>query len=208
MFKSKFYILECYDTPPKLLGLFITVILIVYNSSCKRLVGYKAIEKVDSAQIQAVCQRHQVADCFQMDLGYIERVKQHFSDSLERKNMLQPLQVHYFTGGMLQSSLINCYAPGIIHLQWNTDNRFAVFPPKPHFRFKKEISIVVFEKLLSIKSNNQQDIIFIFWSNILKNKSEELIELVKKHNENAGKKSAISLVNIDSIYSKNSIIKL
>ncbi len=201
MLWNKFSILEGHLSPAKILWLLI--ILLAINCSCKRLVGYKPIEKLDKNEVEKICLNYQAADCIQADIGYVARVKMYFSDSVERKNMLQPLQVHYFTGGILQSSLINCYAPGIFHLNWNTENRFAFFPPKPHFKFKKEISIDVFEKLLAVKFVNQQDVILIFWSNILKRKSEDLIRLVKKQNHDFNKQPAMLLINLDALYLKN-----
>ena len=53
------------------------------------------------------------------------------ADSMQMKNLYQPLKIMYFHGESLVSFHINCYCPptALFNLNWNYRNQFDEFPP-------------------------------------------------------------------------------
>ncbi|MBK8484893.1 MAG: hypothetical protein IPO86_06805 [Saprospiraceae bacterium] len=168
------------------------------------ITGYNSIKSVQYESIKEISIKYNIDEAHMiiLDTGYIRRIKKLVLDSTDRNNLVQPLRAHYYIDNELKSSLINCYAPGkgISKLDWASDNRFSVFPPKSHYSYKYNLDLIQFSDLLHLQKPKQSIVIFICWYNILKNKSIELIDLVllnlKKENINY----ELYLVNQDILY--------
>lgn len=184
-------------------GIILSIFLILLFSSCGLIIGYKNITEIDTKKINKFYDKIELGnfESYIIDTTYLERVSNYFIDSTDLKNMLQPIRAHYFVNNKLESSLINCYAPGVLKLDWNTENRFSVFPPISHYNFKKNYSIEDIENLIGLKIKNKNDlIVVVFWSRIFEKKSADFIKLVNNNLLNQNKKYTLLLVNDDALY--------
>ena len=117
-------------------------------------------------------------------------------DSSLLKNLLQPLQVHYFSKDFVwQASLINCYVfPGFLGLKWNKKGNFNSFPPKTHYDGNScrdaPISLIKKNPL-----DNPEGYILVFWDLYLKRQSKRLLRQVLKNSK--GKKHKLLMINND-----------
>ncbi|MEP7195409.1 MAG: hypothetical protein ABI851_02750 [Saprospiraceae bacterium] len=180
---------------------FILLVLFL-GFSCNYLAGYKRIYIINQESIKLMCEKYKCNTCITEDTNYLTRLKKFFDDTLEIKDMYQPLQAHYYINGFLQSSFINCSAPtnGICNLDWNKNKDFEVFPPRSQVKFKDAISISEYNILLNIKTEKTDSAIYLIWTNSFKKNSEELIKVVEINRNKFCKTCKLYLVNFDSIY--------
>jgi hypothetical protein len=90
--------------------------------------------------------------------------------------------------------------PGLINLNWETGNIFSTFPPKSHYSFSEEMSLSKFKSLLAFEFTEENNVVFIFWTNMLQRQSRILIETVKKHLQEKNINAQVILVNMDRLY--------
>lgn len=111
--------------------------------------------------------------------------------------------MHYFVDGILKSNLINCYAPGINKLNWNTENRLSKFPPKSHVQLKNEMSIDTFKKLINCNTTIKgKNVVFIFWTNAYKKKSDDLVLTIISSLKKLNVPYDLILVNGDFLFTQ------
>jgi len=183
-------------------GIFLSIFLFLMTS-CGMLIGYKSIGSIDTQAINKFYSKIDVKkyESFVIDTMYLENVTRFYIDSTDIKNMLQPIRAHYFVNKTLVSSLINCYAPGVLKLDWNTDNRFSTFPPVSHYNFKKNVSIDDIEDLTGYKIRNKKDLlVVVFWSRVFERKSADFINLIYNNLMNQKTEFTLLLVNEDALY--------
>lgn len=179
------------------------IFFLFHFSACSFLVGYKKLKDIDKTSINSFCEKFKSSDCIVLDTGYLYRLKEIIKDSIEIKNFYQPLKVHYFVDGILKSNLINCYAPGIKNLNWNTENRLSEFPPKSHVQLKNEMSIATFKKLINCNTAiNGKNVVFIFWTNAFKKKSDDLALTIISSLEKKSIPYDLILVNSDFLFTQ------
>jgi hypothetical protein len=126
-------------------------------------------------------------------------------DKIQKKDLVQPIQLMYFNNNSLNSYHINCYAKGrFSNLDWNTDNRFNYFPPKTAVNVKG-IQIDL-EKIRAIYPSTASCIgkntIVIFWTLMLEKQSRGAIDIVIQNLEDNKKMEVtnIILINTDKYY--------
>jgi hypothetical protein len=106
------------------------------------------------------------------------------ADSVQKKDLYQPLKIMYFHGGSLVSFHINCYCPPTLgfNLNWNYKHQFDEFPPATTVPLEgytltlKDIQGVFPE----IKGEKDYTVL-VFWTNMLHKISRSEIKTVYKN---------------------------
>ena len=127
------------------------------------------------------------------------------ADSMQMKNLYQPLKIMYFHGDSLVSFHINCYCPPTISfdLKWNYNHQFDVFPPTTSVAL--DGYTVTRSQLMSIFPEIKGDsdyTVIVFWTNMLSKISRSEIKTVyknlKKHGPSTGSGTVeVYLINDD-----------
>jgi len=179
------------------------LILITICTSCGAIIGYKNVKVIDQSAISKFYNKLDCKDYDKLilDSTYLEKISDYFRDTLDFKNMIQPIRAHYFLSQNLSSSLINCYAPGVLKLDWNTENRFNTFPPKSHYTFKKPIYLSNMEDFLGVNIRADSNlVVLIFWSRIFERKSADFINLIYNNLIQQKIRFKIILINDDALF--------
>ena len=124
------------------------------------------------------------------------------ADSMQMKNLYQPLKIMYFHGDELVSFHINCYCPPTLgfNLNWNYNHQFDEFPPTtsvPLDGYKVKLSEMqtVFPEIKGEKGYT----VLVFWTNMLHKISKSEIKTVYKNLKKFGhlNDAEVYLVNND-----------
>lgn len=165
------------ELPKKVYWLFILCIFLL-TSGCF-VISYTPIKSIQFSSIHDISKNYLIDEehTIILDSSFLSKVNNLFKDTIDKKNILQPLRVHYFIDEQLKSNLINCYAPGkgISKLDWESDNRFSLFPPKTHYTFKNKLNLNIFYDLTKLNKPKKSIVVLIFWSNILKKIAQNLL---------------------------------
>lgn len=130
------------------------------------------------------------------------------ADSMQMKDLYQPLKIMYFHGDTLVSFHINCYCPPTVffNLKWNFKHQFDVFPPATTVPL--DGMTVTRSQLMDIfpeiKGNSDYTVL-VFWTNMLAKISRSEIKTVYKNLKKFGylKDVEVYLVNDDIIMTKS-----
>ena len=126
------------------------------------------------------------------------------ADSVQKKDLYQPLKIMYFHGGSLVSFHINCYCPPTLgfNLNWNYKHQFDEFPPATTVPLEgytltlKDIQGVFPE----IKGEKDYTVL-VFWTNMLHKISRSEIKTVcrnlKRLGPSTGSGIKVYLINND-----------
>lgn len=124
------------------------------------------------------------------------------ADSMQMKDLYQPLKIMYFHGDTLVSYHINCYCPPTLgfNLNWNFNHQFGVFPPRTTVPL--EGYTVTRAKMQSIFPEIKGDsdcTVLVFWTNMLNKISRSEIKTVFKNLKKFGHldDAEIYLINED-----------
>ena len=106
------------------------------------------------------------------------------ADSMQMKDLYQPLKIMYFHGDSLVSFHINCYCPPTVffNLKWNYNHQFDVFPPTTTVPL--DGYTVTRNQLMSIfpEIKGEADYtVLVFWTNMLTKISRSEIKTVYKN---------------------------
>ncbi len=124
------------------------------------------------------------------------------ADSMQMKNLYQPLKIMYFHGDSLVSFHINCYCPPTLgfNLNWNYNHQFDEFPPTtsvPLDGYKVKLSEMqtVFPEIKGEKDYT----VLVFWTNMLHKISKSEIKTVCKNLKKFGhlNDAEVYLINND-----------
>ena len=138
------------------------------------------------------------------------------ADSMQMKNLYQPLKIMYFHGDELVSFHINCYCPPTLgfNLNWNYNHQFDEFPPTTSvplegYTVKLSQMQAIFPKIKGEKDYT----VLVFWTNMLHKISKSEIKTVynnlKRFGPSTGSgtlddsKIEVYLVNDDILMSKS-----
>ena len=126
-------------------------------------------------------------------------------DTIQKKDLMQPIQLMYFKNNSLNSYHINCYAKGRFgNLDWNTDNRFNYYPPKTAVKVKGiQIDLEKIRDIYPFTANCvENNTIVVFWTLMLEKQSRGAIDIVIRNLEDNQKMEGtnIILINIDKYY--------
>lgn len=130
------------------------------------------------------------------------------ADSMQMKNLYQPLKIMYFHSSELVSFHINCYCPPTLgfNLNWNYNHQFDEFPPTtsvPLDGYKVKLSEMqtVFPEIKGEKGYT----VLVFWTNMLHKISKSEIKTVYKNLKKFGQLETVEvyLINNDILMSKS-----
>lgn len=134
------------------------------------------------------------------------------ADSMQMKDLYQPLKIMYFHGDSLVSFHINCYCPPTLgfNLNWNYKHQFDEFPPATTVPLDgytltlKDIQAV----FPGIKGEKDYTVL-VFWTNMLHKISRSEIKTVYKNLKRFGSSTSsgtdveIYIINNDILMSKS-----
>lgn len=130
------------------------------------------------------------------------------ADSMQMKDLYQPLKIMYFHGDSLVSFHINCYCPPTLffNLKWNYNHQFDVFPPKTTVPL--DGYTVTRSQLMNIFPEIKGDsnyTVLIFWTNMLAKISRSEIKTVYKNLKKFGRlgEAEAFLINVDITMTKS-----
>ena len=106
------------------------------------------------------------------------------ADSMQMKNLYQPLKIMYFHGNELVSFHVNCYCPPTLgfNLNWNYNRQFDEFPPTTSvpldgYTVKLSDMQAVFPEIKGEKNYT----VLVFWTNMLHKVSKGEVKTVYKN---------------------------
>lgn len=106
------------------------------------------------------------------------------ADSMQMKNLYQPLKIMYFHGNELVSLHVNCYCPPTLgfNLNWNYNHQFDEFPPTTSvpldgYTVKLSDMQAVFPEIKGEKNYT----VLVFWTNMLHKVSKGEVKTVYKN---------------------------
>ena len=151
------------------------------------LFGFREIHGYDAEQCEKFYRKLPKDFAFEplvCDEAQYRQVSELGADSMQKKDLYQPLRIMYFHGDSLVSFHINCYCPPTVlfNLNWNFKNQFDVFPP--------ETSVPVDGYTLT-RNDLQADFpeikgeedytVLVFWTNMLHKVSRSEIKTVYRN---------------------------
>lgn len=131
-----------------------------------------------------------------------QQVSELGADSMQMKNLYQPLKIMYFHGDSLVSFHINCYCPPTLgfNLNWNFNHQFDEFPPATTvpldgMTITRSQMQAIFPEIKGEKGYT----VLIFWTNMLHKVSKGEMKTVYKNLKKFGHLNDIEvyLVNED-----------
>ena len=124
------------------------------------------------------------------------------ADSMQMKDLYQPLKIMYFHGESLVSFHINCYCPptALFNLNWNYRNQFDEFPPATTVPL--DGYTVTRSQLMNIFPEIKREkeyTVLVFWTNMLVKISRSEIKTVYKNLKKFGhlNDAEVYLINDD-----------
>ena len=104
------------------------------NTLMPMLFGFREINGYDAVQCEKFYKKLPKDFAFTplvCDEKQFWQVSELGADSMQMKDLYQPLKIMYFHGDSLVSLHINCYCPPTLgfNLNWNFKHQFDVFPP-------------------------------------------------------------------------------
>ena len=124
------------------------------------------------------------------------------ADSMQMKDLYQPLKIMYFHGDSLVSFHINCKCPptALFNLNWNYWHQFDVFPPTTTVSL--DGYTVTRSQLMDIFPEIKGDsdyTVLVFWTNMLNKISRSEIKTVYKNLKKFGRLNDVEvcLINDD-----------
>ena len=132
------------------------------------------------------------------------------ADSMQMKNLYQPLKIMYFHGEELISFHINCYCPPTLgfNLNWNYNHQFDEFPPATTVPLDgMTVTRSQMQTIFPEIKGGVDYTVLIFWTNMLHKISRSEIKTVYKNLKKFGLSTIsgtkIYLINNDIMMSKS-----
>lgn len=124
------------------------------------------------------------------------------TDSMQMKNLYQPLKIMYFHGDSLVSFHINCYCPPTLgfNLNWNFNHQFDEFPPATTVPLNgMTVTRSQMQSIFPEIKGDSDCTVLVFWTNMLNKISRSEIKTVFKNLKNFGHldDAEIYLINED-----------
>lgn len=111
------------------------------------------------------------------------------ADSMQMKDLCQPLKIMYFHGDSLVSFHINCYCPPTLgfSLNWNFKNQFDVFPPNTTVPLEGyTLTRTQMQSVFPEIKGEAECTVLVFWTNMLAKISRSEIKTVYKNLKKSG----------------------
>ena len=181
------------------------------NTLAPMLFGFREINGYDAEQCEKFYRKLPKDFAFTplvCDEEQFRQVSNLGADSMQMKNLYQPLKIMYFHGDELVSFHINCYCPPTLgfNLNWDFNHQFDEFPPATTVPL--EGYTVTRAKMQSIFPEIKGDAeytVLIFWTNMLHKISKGEIKTVYKNLKKFQQlnNTKICLINNDIMMTKS-----
>ena len=130
------------------------------------------------------------------------------ADSMQMKDLCQPLRIMYFHGDSLISFHINCYCPPTLgfNLKWNFKHQFDEFPPSTTVPLDGYTLTRCDLKSVFPEIKGEKDYtVLVFWTNMLNKISRSEIKTVYKNLKKFGRLNDVEvyLINDDITMTKS-----
>ena len=172
---------------PVLLLILSLVFLISCNTLAPMLFGFREIHGYDAEQCEKFYRKLPNDFAFTPLVCNEEQFRQVSNlgaDSMQMKDLYQPLKIMYFHGDTLVSYHINCYCPPTLgfNLNWNYNHQFDEFPPTTSvpldgYTVKLSDMQAVFPEIKGEKNYT----VLVFWTNMLHKVSKGEVKTVYKN---------------------------
>ena len=177
------------------------------NTLASMLFGFREINGYDAEQCERFYRKLPKDFAFKplvCDEKQYWQVSELGADSMQMKDLYQPLKIMYFHGDSLVSLHINCYCPPTLgfNLNWNFNHQFDVFPPRSSvaldwYTLKRTDLQAVFPEIKGEKEYT----VLVFWTNMLHKVSRSEIRTVyrnlKRFGPSTGSGTEVYLINND-----------
>ena len=175
-------------------------------SSCNTLMpmlfGFREINGYDAEQCEKFYKKLPKDFAFTplvCDEKQFRQVSELGADSMQMKDLYQPLKIMYFHGDSLISFHINCYCPPTLffNLKWNYNHQFDVFPPTTTVPL--EGYTVTRSQLMSVFpeiKGEKEYTVLVFWTNMLAKISRSEIRTVYKNLKKFGLSTGLGNVEV------------
>ena len=157
------------------------------NTLMSMLFGFREINSYDAEQCEKFYKKLPKDFAFTplvCDEKQFRQVSELGADSMQMKDLYQPLKIMCFHGDSLVSLHINCYCPSTLgfNLNWNYDHQFDVFPPRSSvaldgYTLKRADLQAIFPEIKGEKDYTM----LVFWTNMLYKISRSEIRTVYRN---------------------------
>lgn len=180
-------------------------------SSCNTLMpllfGFREIKGYDAMQCEKFYRKLPKDFAFTplvCDEKQFRQVSELGADSMQMKDLYQPLKIMYFHGDSLVSLHINCYCPPTLgfNLNWNFNHQFDVFPPATTVPLEGyTVTRTQMQSVFPEIKGEKDYAVLVFWTNMLHKVSRAEIKTVyrnlKRFGPSAGSGAEVYLINND-----------
>jgi len=191
---------------------FLLFILLVCSGCQKYLMktlGIEQITEFDQTKVDAFYETFDLSglsvDKKVVGMGYYELLgQQEQFDSLEKKNLAQPIQFYTMDEEKVIHRMYNCLAPfGLKGLKWNHEGCYDSFPPDCSIDNYEDQFIFLNHQFLKEDVNRKYRVVFI-WTNLLGLPSQKAFStlLAGIDSSNTRADTHITFVNTDKIFSE------
>lgn len=130
------------------------------------------------------------------------------ADSMQMKDLYQPLKIMVFHGDTLVSFHINCYCPPTVffNLKWNFKHQFDVFPPTTTVPLEGyTVTRSQMQSVFPEIKGEKEYTVLVFWTNVLTKISRSEIKTVHRNLKKFGHLNDVEvyLVNDDITMTKS-----
>lgn len=130
------------------------------------------------------------------------------ADSMQMKDLYQPLKIMVFHGDTLVSFHINCYCPPTVffNLKWNFKHQFDVFPPTTTVPLEGyTVTRSQMQSVFPEIKGEKEYTVLVFWTNMLTKISRSEIKTVHRNLKKFGHLNDVEvyLVNDDITMTKS-----
>ena len=195
--------------------LLILILTLAFLTSCNTLApmlfGFREINGYDAEQCEKFYRKLPKDFAFTplvCDEEQFRQVSNLGADSMQMKNLYQPLKIMYFHSSELVSFHVNCYCPPTLgfNLNWNYNHQFDEFPPATTvpldgMTVTRSQMQTVFPEIKGEKGYT----VLVFWTNMLHKISKSEIKTVYKNLKKFGQLEMVEvyLINNDILMSKS-----
>lgn len=130
------------------------------------------------------------------------------ADSMQMKNLYQPLKIMYFHGEELVSFHINCYCPPTLtfNLNWNYNHQFDQFPPATTVPLDgMTVTRSQMQTIFPEIKGEKDYTVLVFWTDLLHKVSRAEIKTVYRNLNkfNQLENAKVYLINNDIVMTKS-----
>ena len=173
------------------------------NTLAPMLFGFREINGYDAEQCEKFYKKLPKDSPLVCNEKQFMQVSELGADSMQMKNLYQPLKIMYFHGDTLVSFHINCYCPPklLFNLNWNYKHQFDEFPPASAVPLEDyTVTLSEMRTVFPGISGETDNTVLVFWTNMLHKISKSEIKMVYKNLKRFGHLNDVDvyLVNLMS----------